>query len=287
MKRESRYIVPTDIVYSSAHFICIVKRLVREYPFIKYFVIGKSLMGTDLVGLSIGAGRKQIFYSGAFHGNEWLTTPVLLRFLEEYAYHYRMGRDFYGIDAVKLFKEYTLFVVPMVNPDGVDFAGCYPQWKANGRGVDLNLQFPAGWEQAKKNKEEAGIILPGPRDFPGNAPLTEPESRAIYDFTIEHDFRLILAYHSQGREIYWKYLDYEPANSRAIAEYFHRVSGYTVSETPAFSAYAGYKDWFIMEYNRPGYTIEAGLGENPLPVSQFSGIYKDNIGIMLGGMLNV
>ena len=51
-------------------------------------------------------------------------------------------------------------------------------------------------------------------------------------------------------------------------------------------ALLGYKDWFIQTYNRPGYTIEAGLGENPLPISQFDEIYKDNIGILsLGSIL--
>ena len=39
-----------------------------------------------------------------------------------------------------------------------------------------------------------------------------------------------------------------------------------------------------MEYDKPGYTIEAGLGTNPLPMSQFEKIYRDNIGILLGGM---
>ena len=83
--------------------------------------------------------------------------------------------------------------------------------------------------------------------------LTAPESEAVYAFTRSHDFRLILAYHTQGEVIYWKYLDYEPAHSYEIAQYFGRVSGYTVEETPAQSGYAGYKDWFIQEYDRPGY----------------------------------
>ena len=30
-----------------------------------------------------------------------------------------------------------------------------------------------------------------------------------------------------------------------------------------------------------GYTIEAGIGENPLPISQFDEIYNDNIGILI------
>lgn len=98
---------------------------------------------------------------------------------------------------------------------------------------------------------------------------------------------MILAYHSQGDVIYWKYLDYEPDRSREIALYFGEVSGYTVEETPQASGYAGYKDWFIQEFNRPGYTIEVGMGENPLPLEQFSKIYADNIGILLGGMTEI
>lgn len=125
---------------------------------------------------------------------------------------------------------------------------------------------------------------PAPRDYVGIAPLIAPESRAMYDFTVDQNFELILAYHTQGEVIYWKYLDYEPKQSRRIAEYFGRVSGYLVEQTPVASGYAGYKDWFIESYNRPGYTVEVGRGTNPLPVSQFPQIYADNIGILLGGM---
>ena len=106
----------------------------------------------------------------------------------------------------------------------------------------------------------------------------------MYQFTKMHDFALILAYHTQGEVIYWRYLNYEPEKSYVIAQYFTRVSGYAVEETPSDSGYAGYKDWFIQEYDRPGYTIEAGKGRNPLPMDQFDQIYRDNVGILLGGM---
>ena len=65
------------------------------------------------------------------------------------------------------------------------------------------------------------------------------------------------------------------------------VSGYTVEETPYASGYAGYKDWFIQDYNRPGYTIEVGTGVNPLPMSQFPQIYEANRYILLGGMTQI
>ena len=117
----------------------------------------------------------------------------------------------------------------------------------------------------------------------GFGALTEPEALALYNFTLVHNFRLILAYHPQGEVIYWKYANYLPKDSEEIGKEFARVSGYTLDLTPPESAYAGYKDWFIQEYNRPGYTIEAGLGENLLPISQFDQIYNDNIGILVLG----
>lgn len=156
-------------------------------------------------------------------------------------------------------------------------------WKANIRGVDLNLQFPAGWEQAREIKFSQGFTTPAPRDFVGFGPLTEPEPLAIYNFTLAHNFRLILAYHSQGEVIFWQFLNYNPPNARRIGEAFERSSGYLLAKTPFNSSFAGYKDWFIQNYNRPGYTIEVGLGENPLPTSQFDKIYNDNLGILVLG----
>ena len=56
-----------------------------------------------------------------------------------------------------------------------------------------------------------------------------------------------------------------------------------MADVPYASSFAGYKDWFIQTYDSPGYTIEAGLGTNPLPISQFNEIYRDNIGILVLG----
>ncbi len=94
----------------------------------------------------------------------------------------------------------------------------------NTTGVDLNLQFPANWEKAREIKFEQGFTSPAPRDFVGSAPLVAPEAISLYKFTLAHNFRLILAYHTQGRIIYWRYLDYLPPASFYIAEQFSRSS---------------------------------------------------------------
>lgn len=155
-------------------------------------------------------------------------------------------------------------------------------WKLiNITGVDLNLQFPALWEKAKEIKYTQGFNKPAPRDFVGFGPLTEPESLAIYNFTLSHNFSLILSYHSQGEVIYWQFQDYNPPRSLEIGEKLSQASGYSLEETPFNSSFAGYKDWFIQNYNKPGYTIEVGIGENPLLISQFDEIYNDNLGVLV------
>ena len=99
------------------------------------------------------------------------------------------------------------------------------------------------------------LLGPAPRDFVGYGPLTEPESLAVYNFTLQHNFRLILAYHSQGEVIYWQFPNYNPPYSFEIGTQFANVSGYSLESTPYNSSFAGYKDWFIQNYNRPGYTL--------------------------------
>ena len=108
---------------------------------------------------------------------------------------------------------------------------------------------------------------------------------AIYNFTLSHNFKLIIAYHTQGKEIYWNFQNINPPNGYKIGVEFANSSGYDLTDVPYNSSFAGYKDWFIKTYNRPGYTIEAGLGENPLPLSQFDVIYNDNLGILVLGAI--
>jgi len=200
---------------------------------------------------------------------------------------------------------------PQANPDGVDLVtGALPEdsparqqaqaiaadfpdirfpdgWKANIEGTDINLSYPAGWEIAKRLKFAQGFDRPAPRDYVGPAPLFAPEAAAMARRAKQADYRLILAYHTQGKLIFWKYDGYDPAGAYALGRRMEAVSGYTLETTPAYSGNAGYKDWFIQEWGRPGYTIEAGKGVNPLPLAQFNEIYRENFGILLLGMVGL
>ncbi len=302
-------IIPTDISYTYDILQLNLLSLKKVYPFLDISTIGYSVMGKDLPVIKIGNGSNKVFYSGAIHANEWITSPVLMKFVEDFCLTYINNSKIYNYNAKEIFNNSTIFIAPMMNPDAIDLvtdnlpkdsavymkakkiSEDYPNisfpegWKSNISGIDLNLQFPADWQTAKEIKYSQGYTSPAPRDFVGYGPLTEPEALAIYNFTLQNNFRLILAYHTQGEVIFWKYKDFVPQDSILIGESFSKSSGYPLLDTPYSSAFAGYKDWFIKNYNKPGYTIEAGLGENPLPISDFDKIYNDNIGILVLGAI--
>ena len=298
-------IVLPDVPITSQINDQIILQLAAKYPFLRTEVLTRTAFGRPLRALAIGNGPRKVIYTAAHHANEWITSYILLKFVEELAQAMESGGRLWGVSARNIASAATIYLVPMVNPDGVDLVNGaigpgelaydlarklsenYPQipfpdgWKANLMGVDLNLQYPAGWLQAREIKFSQGFTKPGPRDYVGRAPLGQAESRALAGFTQDIDPDLVLAYHTQGQAIYWKFRDTFVPGAQALAEEFARVSGYALADTPYASAWAGYKDWFIQNFRRPGFTIEAGLGENPLPLSQFDEIYRHNLGILV------
>lgn len=113
------------------------------------------------------------------------------------------------------------------------------------------MQFPAGWENAKEIKFAQGFNKPAPRDFVGFGPLTEPEALSIYNFILSHNLDLIIAYHTQGQEIYWNFQNINPPHGYEIGTHFASSSGYLLADVPYNSSFAGLKDWFILYFNRP------------------------------------
>ena len=297
-------VVPSQVPYSSQLVSLIIDGLTARYPQIRTQTIGQSILGQPLHTLTFGTGDTSVFFNASHHANEWITTPVVLTFLEQYANAVASGSTLYDLPSDALYQAVTLTIAPLVNPDGVDLVTGYldeanpafasasaianayrnipfPEgWKANIRGVDLNLNYPAEWATAREIKYALGFNRPAPRDFVGASPLSEPESRALHALSLRHHFSLTLSYHAQGEVIFWQFLDYHVPKGEQIGQQLADASGYALEDTPYNSSFAGYKDWFIQTFLKPSYPIEVGRGTSPLPVAQFPQIYRDNLGLM-------
>ena len=274
-----------------------IERLENNYGFIEHMTIGESVMRRGIHCLKIGSGRRKILISAAFHGLESITAALVTKFADEYAARITDGNPFFDYSAARLFIKNTLYILPMINPDGIDIAAngvdmsepihqkliksvgildFQHTWQANARGVDLNHNYDALWS----------AVLPSraPSKYGGEHPESEPETKAVTRFVRRIRPDVLIAFHSQGGEIYYDFDGYSPDGALDLAKEMAAASGYEVCRPTGTAAFGGCKDWFIREFKRPGFTIEVGHGKNPLPMSMLDDIYSENAGIILCAM---
>lgn len=286
----ARYMLPMDY----ARMMTIVKDLTDKYEFLLVDDLGYTFFGKKIPIFKIGKGQKECLYVGAHHGMEWVTTTVLLRFIEDICDCIAKKKRVYNLSLEYLFENRTIFVVPMLNPDGVDFAingvpeslpmyerlvkmnhdsKDFSRWQANGRGVDLNHNYNSGFAEYKIIEAQHGIYGGAPTRFSGEYPESEAETSALCRFIRSRDIKYILTLHTQGEEIYWTNNGQVAPRSKQNAMIAARLTGYKLAEAEGMASYGGLTNWFIEEFNRTSLTLECGLGQNPLPASSYVSIY--------------
>ena len=266
-------------------------KLCRFYGRGRVFEVGHSLLDRAIPVLAVGNLCSPILMAGGIHGSEWLTVLLLLRFAEEVLSALACQSPLYGLDLGRSLERRGLLVLPCLNPDGTEIAlhgsaaaghcsqlvgrqwypGCL--WQANARGVDLNHNFDAGWQQLHQMERRQGIVGPCPGRYGGEAPHSEPETRAVVNLCRRGNVSVVYAFHSQGEEIYCSYGERTPSRSYVMARMLADCCGYRVAQPTGAAAHGGLKDWFIQETGRPGFTFEIGRGKNPLPLCDLPAIY--------------
>ena len=277
-----------------------IRKMKKEHPSLKIATCGKSVLGKELYTLVLGNGKKRVCYVGGTHGLEWMTTLVLLRFCENLL----SKKEIQGYDVKTLLENCTLIIVPELNPDGIEISqkgsiACgflakeniricrndFSGWSANANGVDLNHNFNADWYNLRKYEEKKGVKSPSPRRFGGRYPESEPETKAITRLLRNIETEILIAFHSQGEEIFYEYGENTPEKSLLIAKAFASVTNYSIVKNEGHYSSGGLKDWYIEELKKPGFTIEIGKGKNPLPVRELENIYEKTEPLMMLGMI--
>lgn len=269
------------------------EELTAKFPFLKPAVQGRTALGRGIFSLSLGNEKNSVLLAGGFHGSEWLTSLALYLFAEKLSRSIDKGELLCSVDIEKAFSQLGVTIIPCVNPDGVEIAThgadgakglgnfvstieCedYSKWNANALGVDINHNFNAGWDKLRQMEIEEGISAPSPRRFGGKFPESEAETRTLTRLCRMKRFRSVMAVHSQGEELFWQYGEKTPKSSEIMAKILSDSCGYRLVDNFGLCSHGGFKDWFIEEFSSPGFTIEIGKGENPLPEEELYSIYE-------------
>ena len=267
-----------------------------EHAELNLSYIGQSVFSRSIPLVTLGDkdAKKSVLYVATHHANENVCTSVLLNFISDYLDAYERYAQMYQINMRYLFKMRKIYVVPMLNPDGVEYrlnglekdnpikdrvlayngGDDFAKWSANARGVDLNHNYDAYFEEYKEMERAKGITN-GKTRYSGEYPCSEPEISALVNF-IRYNSEEIsgaLTLHTQGEEIYYSSHGNVPNGASHIADVLSRMTGYKKGQVDGMSACGGLSDWFIKELNKPCFTVECGRGENPLPESSIAEIY--------------
>lgn len=195
----------------------------------------------------------------SIHAREFITTYLAIEQIKDF---------------IKNGKKGTIYFLPMVNPDGVEI--CLNKdktYKANVRGVDLNVNFDAKWGSGEKN-----VFFKDTQNYVGEFPFSEAETQALRDFTLKLKPNMTLSYHSKGEEIYYEFFQDKKSliRDKKVARKVAHVTGYKIKSTP--NSAGGYKDWCVQKLKIPALTVEVGNDNlsHPIEKEHISTIFKQN-----------
>ena len=293
MKMNDTFI-STEKSFDHKELVHKIDCLIENYSCLNVSTIGKSILGRSIPLITLGNGKKSVLYRGGHHGMEWITCALLMNFVNDICCEYSFNKSIFGISTRVIFETRKILVIPMLNPDGIDYSihGISPNnilkerlkkvnnsddfshWQANARGVDLNHNYNAGFNEYKILEQRLKISNGAPTKYSGEYPESEPETRSLCNFVRWQQPELALSLHTQGEEIYYTSGDKFCPYSLSLAKTISRLTGYKISFPEGSAKYGGFTDWFTEEFNKPSFTLECGLGKNPLPFSDFDKIYS-------------
>lgn len=274
---EKETVIDPHVRVSNEILIEQCEALAEAYPeLVSVFYPAKSVEERDIPVITLGRGPRVIFYGGAIHASEFITTNVLMNMIDRYAAGYYNGECEEGyISYRELLDSITFYIVPQINPDGVNIAHngyhateAYPVWtysrqglgyastyKANIRGVDLNRNFPYKWDPMKEN----GITWPCTKYFCGYEAASEPETVLMIDLGQSIPWEMFADYHKFGETLYW--IDSDSTDHRErygqVASRMLEDSGFDDAGTENIEGFGGYCSNYMRNvYNRFACTIE-------------------------------
>ncbi len=261
-----------------------IKLIAKQYPdAVTVSSAGKSTRGQDLTLVKLGHGNKKALITGGIHSREHLTVTFTMLCLEEYAAAYCSKTGAYGDYNMKqLLDSYTLYIVPLMNPDGMDvvtkftnplynYTGSRMEFKSNANGVNLNRNFPFYWGSIT----DGGISTryTDAQKYKGPSAGSEAETKAIMNLCKQNRFEWLFSMHLRGNCIYWRdsASGTIPGDWNLTQKLTNKCGYWAVETSTAANDYGGgLENWFRGAYKRPGLCIELVPSNIPSPTDNSS-----------------
>ena len=279
-----------DIYYFMDDFDRLVEMFDKTKRDVKHFYFGKSAWGRKLCCFELGEGSDCILLQGGMHAREYITSFLLLKI----------------IDYLKDFVlPYRIFVVPIMNPDGIEMcikgkqvlesdnlpqkyyglvqyllANCeHKLYKANGRGVDLNVNFDCDWGQGKNNF----FGFASGENYVGSCPNSESETKSLIALTKESNPFLTISFHSKGEVVYYGYKGQSKKSKLEQKKYLKVFTRAGYKKCFTRNSCGGYKDYCLMNLDICAFTLEIGEDNlsHPIKHSHIDKLFSQNKNIVL------
>lgn len=282
-------------------------KLNKTYPdLMTYASLGKTADNRDIYEVQIGNpdAQRHIMIQATMHAREYINSLLAMRQIESLLQNYYTATycsKYYS----EIFDSVCVHVIPMLNPDGVTISqfgtkkikdktlkanlekmckkygngkqSYFTRWKANARGVDLNINFPIKWKK-RKNKPSH----PAQHSYKGPKAVSENESKIITKRIEKIKPKCVLSYHSTGSIIYWNFgrTGKLQNDSKSLFQMANKLTKYPDGEPNAKSGDKAlgpnFGSWVCGSQNIPTLTIENGSGECPISIKEFEKIWNKN-----------
>ncbi|GAA4969550.1 M14 family metallopeptidase [Actinoplanes utahensis] len=211
---------PADAAYHDyAETVAEINSVVAAYPSIaSKRVIGKSYEGRDIVAVKISdnvgtdEAEPEVLFDANHHAREHLTVEQALYLLGQFTRTYASDTRVRNIVDTR-----ELWIVPMVNPDGVEYdiaTGSYRSWRKNRQpnsgssyiGTDPNRNYGYQWGCCGGSSGS-----PSSATYRGPSAFSAPEVRAIRDFVNSRvvggvqQIKAAIDFHSYSKLVLWPY----------------------------------------------------------------------------------
>ena len=242
----------------------------------KHYIYGKSCLGQELIAFHVGNNSgKQLLITGGIHAREYISTLLCLDILQNY--NFSTG----------------CYILPLLNPDGVRLCldgsdwindeqtrrlverinnkKDFSQFKANALGVDLNVNFDAGFSEGNLVK-----FLPSASGYVGEN-VNSYENKYLLKFIKNKNIFASISYHSKGEVVYYGFskLSKKPLkNAKKLAKNVSKSLKF--KKIRSKNSFGGLSDYLSYRKNIPSVTVELGSDKlsHPINFSQLETIKK-------------